>query len=117
MKNPWLNLFFNIFQFSLETRNFPSNWKRGNIVPMYKKGNKDLINNYRPMSLLLIFSKIYEKCIYDTLYNNFEGNNLFSRSQSSFRKGDSCVSQLLSITPEIFKGVDVNPSLDTCGIF
>ena len=84
---------------------------------MYKKGNKDLINNYRPMSLLLIFSKIYEKCIYDTLYNNFEGNNLFSRSQSGFRKGDSCVSQLLSITPEIFKGVDVNPSLDTCGIF
>ena len=35
----------------------------------------------------------------------------------SFRKGDSCVSQLLSVTPEIFKGVDVNPSLDTCGIF
>ena len=55
---------FNIFQFSLETGNFPSNWKRGNIVPMHKKGNKNLINNYRPMSLLLILSKIYEKCIF-----------------------------------------------------
>ena len=84
---------------------------------MHKKGNKDLINNYRPVSLLPIFSKIYEKCIYDTLYNYFEGNDLFSKSQSGFRKGDSCVSQLLSITHEIFKGFDANPSLDTCGIF
>ena len=108
---------FDIFQFSLETGNFPSYWKRGNIVPVHKKGNKDLINNYRPVSLLPIFSKIYEKCIYDTLYNYFEGNDLFSKSQSGFRKGDSCVSQLLSITHEIFKGFDANPSLDTCGIF
>ena len=115
--NPLVKPLFGIFQFSLETGNFPSNWKRGNIVPVHKKGNKDLINNYRPVSLLPIFSKIYEKCIYDTLYNYFEGNDLFSKSQSGFRKGDSCVSQLLSITHEIFKGFDANPSLDTCGIF
>ena len=85
---------FNIFQFSLEIGNFPSNWKRGNIVPVHKKGNKDLINNHRPVYLLPIFGKIYEKCIYDTLYNNFEGSDLFSKSQPGFRKGDSCVSQL-----------------------
>ena len=42
---------------------------------------------------------------------------MFSKSQSSFRKGDSCVSQLLSITHEIFKGFDANPLLDTCGFF
>ena len=86
---------FNIFQFSLETRNFPTYWKRGNIVPVHKKGNRDLINNYRPVSLLPIFSKIYEKCIHDTLYNYFEGNDLLSKNQFGFRKGDSCVSQLL----------------------
>ena len=101
---------FNIFQFSLETGNFPSYWKRGNIVPVHKKGNKDLINNYRPVSLLPIFSKIYEKCIYDTLYNYFEGNDLFSKNHSGFHRGDSCVSQLMSITQEIFKGSDVNLS-------
>ena len=78
---------FTIFQFSLETGNFSSNWKRGNIVPVRKTGNKDLINNYRPSSLLPIFSKIYEKCIYNTLYNYFEVNDLFSKSQSDFRKG------------------------------
>ena len=54
---------FNIIQFSLETGNFPSNWKRGNIVPVHKKGKKDLTNNYRPVSLLPIFSKVYEKCM------------------------------------------------------
>ena len=84
---------------------------------MYKKDSKDLINNYQPVSLLPIFSKIYEKCIYDTLYNYFEGNDLFSKRQSGFCKDDSCASQLLSITHKVFKGFDANPSLDTCGIF
>ena len=59
----------NIFQFSLEIGNIPSNCKRGNKVPVYKKDNRNLINNYRHVSLLPIFSKICEKCIYDTLYN------------------------------------------------
>ena len=108
---------FNIFQFSLETGNFQSNWKRGNIVPMHKKGNTDLINNYRPVSLLPTFSKISEKYIYDTLYNCFEGNDLFSKSQSGFRKADSSVSQLLSLSHKTYKGIDANPSLDTCRIF
>ena len=43
---------FNIFQFSLETGNFPSNWNRSNIVLVHKNGYKDLINNYEPVSLL-----------------------------------------------------------------
>ena len=107
----------NIFQFSLETGSFPSNWKRGNVVPIYKKGNTNLINNYRPASLLPIFSKISENCIYDTLYNCFEGNDWFSKSQSRFRKADSWVSQLLSISHKTYKGFNANPSLDTWGIF
>ena len=107
---------FNIFQFSLETGNFPRNWKRGNIVPVHKKGYKNFINSYQPVCLIPIFSKIYEKCIYDTPYNYFQRNNLFN-SRSDFRKGDSCVSQLLSITHEKFRGFDANPSLDTCGRF
>ena len=107
----------NIFNFSLFSEKFPSNWKKGNIVPIHKKGDKGIIKNYRPVSLLPIFSKIYEKCIYDTLYNFFEDNSLFSSCQSGFRKGDSCISQLLSITHDIFKGFDANPPLDTRGVF
>ena len=47
---------------------------------MHKNGNKDLINNYRSVSLLPVFSKVYEKRICDTLYNYFEGIDLFSKS-------------------------------------
>ena len=107
----------NIFQFSLATGKFPNDWKKGNIVPIHKKGDKSIVKNYRPVSLLPIFSKLFEKCIYDTLYSFFETNGLFTSCQSGFRKGDSCTSQLLSITHDIFKGFDANPSLDTRGVF
>ena len=69
------------------------------------------------MSLLPVFSKLFEKCIYDVLYNYFVTNNLFSSCQSGFREGDSCVSQLLSITHDIFTGFDASPPLDTRGVF
>ena len=93
---------FNIFQFSLETGNFQSNWKRGNTVQVHKKGNKNLINI--DQCLFSQFSaKFMKSVIYDTLYNYFEGNDLFFKSQSGFRKGNSDVSQLLSIMHEIFK--------------
>ena len=106
-----------IFSFSLTSGKFPSNWKMGNVVPVHKKGDKSQVKNYRPVSLLPIFSKLFEKCIYDTLYICFENKELFSSCQSGFRKGGSCFSQLLSITHDIFKGFDANPSLDTRGVF
>ena len=107
-----------IFRLSLASGVFPNHWKKGNIVPIHKKGDKSIVKNYRPVSLLPILSKLFEKCIYDTLYSYFESHNLFSECQSGFRKGDSCVSQLLSITHNIFKGFDASPSsLDTRGVF
>ena len=106
-----------IFQFSLDTGRFPSKLKRGNVVPIHKKGEKDAIKIHRPVSLLPRFSRLFERCIYDTLYIYFEENTLFSSCQSGFRKGDSFMSKLLSITHDIFKGFDANPTLDTRGIF
>ena len=107
-----------IFQFSLNSNIFPEKWKKANVVPVYKnKGDKCVVKNYRPVSLLPIFGKIFEKCIYDSIYTYFEQNNLFTNAQSGFRKGDSCVSQLLSITHDILKGFDANPPLDTRGVF
>ena len=107
----------NIFSVAQETQTFPSSWKKGNIIPCYKKGDKSLVKNYRPVSLLPILSKIFEKCIYDKLYNHFEANKLFTESQSGFRRGDSCISQLLAIVHDIYKSFDANPSVDMRGIF
>ena len=106
-----------IFSLSLNSGKFPSNWKKANVVPVYKKGDKSVIKNYRPVSLLPIFSKLFEKCIYDNLYTYFESKGLFTTCQSGFRKGDSCIAQLLSITHDIFKGFDANPTLNTRGVF
>ena len=107
-----------IFQFSLDSCIFPKMWKKANVIPIYKnKGDKSVVKNYRPVSLLPIFGKLFEKCLFDTIYSYFEDNDLFSSCQSGFRKGDSCISQLLSITHDIYTGFDSTPLLDTRGVF
>ena len=77
--------------------------KKGNIVPIFKKGGKQNIKNYRLVSLLSICSKIFERIIYDNMLKYFLDNNL---KQSGFRPGDSCINQLLSVTHDIFTSFD-----------
>ena len=69
------------------------------------------------MSLLPISSKIFEKVIFNSLFEYLKDNKLLNCNQSGFRSGDSCVHQLLSITHEIYKSFDVNPSLEVRGVF
>ena len=57
----------NIFNLSLERRIFPQNLKRAKVIPIYKKGEHNKLNNYRPISLLSIFSKTLEKLVYNRL--------------------------------------------------
>ena len=51
-------------------------WKTAEIVPMHKSGPKNKCSNYRPISLLSYFSKIFEKYICDQLYHYFESNKI-----------------------------------------
>ena len=106
-----------IFETAIRSSCFPDSWKKGNIIPVHKKERKNLVKNYRPISLLPIFGKIFEKVIYNSLFKYFLENNFLSDKQSGFRAGDSCTSQLLAITHEIYKLFDVNPSLETRGVF
>ena len=106
-----------LFRNCLESECFPKEWKKANIVPVHKKHDKQLIKNYRPVSLLPICSKIFEKVIFNSLFKYLDDNNLLNSNQSGFRSGDSCVHQLLSITHEIYKTFDANPSLDIRGVF
>ena len=106
-----------IFETCLKTGIYPNKWKMSNVCPIHKKKSKNDKSNYRPISLLPILSKIFEKIIFESLYSYFTKNNLLVSCQSGFIKGDSCVSQLLSITHTIHKNLDANPSLDTKGIF
>ena len=106
-----------IFRNSLNEGVFPSLWKKGNITPIHKKGDKDNINNYRPISVLPLFGKLFEKLIYNALYKYLEDNHILDANQSGFRTGDSCINQLLSITHNIFQSFDANPSLEVRGVF
>ena len=106
-----------IFESAIKSGHFPDCWKKGNIIPIHKKESKYLVKNYRPISLLPIFGKIFEKIIYNNLFEYFQENKFISDNQSGFRSGDSCISQLLVITHEIYKTFDGNPSLETRGVF
>ena len=106
-----------LFNNSVISECFPNEWKKANVIPVHKKGDKQKINNYRPMSLLPICSKIFEKIIFNSLFEYLEENRLLNCNQSGFRSGDSCVHQLLSITHEIYKSFDANPSLEVRGVF
>ena len=60
---------------------FPSSWKLANVQPVHKKSSRQLKSNYRPISLLPIFSKIFEKIVFDAMYAFFVNNELISKHQ------------------------------------
>ena len=95
-----------IFKFCLKTGQFPSDWKKANVVLVFKKGDKQLVKNYRPISLLRITGKIFERLLYNQMFEFFIRNDLISQNQSGFKPGDSCINQLFAITHEIYKSFD-----------
>ena len=95
-----------IFEECLCTGSYPQEWKKGNIVPIYKKGDKQLLKNYRPVSLLPILGKILERLIFEEMYPFFITNNLIASNQSGFKTGDSCINQLIAITHDIYSSLD-----------
>ena len=86
-----------LFNKSVVTGKYPSLWKKANIIPIFKKGDKNSPSNYRPVSLLCCLGKVMEKCIYKYIYNFLLRNSLLSPFQSGFRQGDSTTNQLLYI--------------------
>ena len=95
-----------IFRSCIENGTFPSERKKVNAVPFNKKGNKQTLENYRPVSLLPVCSKVFENLIYLSLFEIFIQIELISSNQSGFKPGSSCIDQLLSITHEIYKSLD-----------
>ena len=84
-----------IFNNILKTGVYPDAWKLANVVPIHKKEDKQLIKNYRPISLLPICGKLFEKLVFDSLYSYLNSNKLITPNQSGFRPGDSTTNQLL----------------------
>ena len=73
-----------IFQKCMTSGKFPDSWKYTNVVPIHKKGNRQLKMNYRPISLLPICGKILEKIVFDQVYSFLNVNNVLSNYPSGF---------------------------------
>ena len=71
-----------VFKQCIETGVFHSEWKNGNIVPMHKKGDKQTVKKYRPVSLLPICGNILEKLFFNEMFIFFLENKLISSNQS-----------------------------------
>ena len=105
-----LTFFFNL---CLKCSVFPSKLKIAIIKPIHKSGDKDKFTNYRPISLLPIFSKILEKLIYKYLLTYLEMNNVLSPFQFGFRKRHSTYMPLVHLYDQITKTLQDNEIMCT----
>ena len=83
-----------LINLSLTLSQVPSKWKIANVIPIFKKGDKSDVNNYRPVSLLSCVSKILERVVFKHFYNHLLDSHFISPDQSGFQAGDSTVNQL-----------------------
>ena len=94
-----------IINSSFEQGIFPSQLKLAKVVPIHKSGPKNDVTNYRPISLLSAFSKIFEKLIHSRVYNFLQQNNSLHDLQFGFRAGRSCEQALLVAQNEILESL------------
>ena len=85
---------------------FPDNLKLAKVIPIFKKGNNQIFDNYRPISILPAISKIFERIIYEQLYEHFILNNLFYPSQYGFKRNHSCELAVLEVIDRIIQELD-----------
>ena len=95
-----------LFNASFTTGIVPNKFKLGNIIPVYKNGSRNIISNYRPISLLSVFNKLLEKLMCKRLVSYIDSNNIFSETQFGFCSNHSTDHAILSIVDKIQKAID-----------
>jgi hypothetical protein len=95
-----------VFNLSLASGNFPSKLKQSRIVPIFKSGDAENCDNYRPISLLSSILKILEKIVQLKLVDHLESNNLLYKHQYGFLKGKSTEHNLLHVTNKITEALN-----------
>ena len=96
-----LSILFNI---CFRTGSLPDEWKIANVVPVHKKEDKTCIENYRPISLTCIVSKIFEKCTCDEIYSHCKDR--IHETQHGFVSNKSCSTPLLPFSHDISLGLN-----------
>lgn len=104
-----------IINVCLKSGNFPDNLKIAKVLPIFKSGNRKDINNYRPISILPAFSKVFEKIIAHRLINYLESHKLLIDQQHGFRANHSTETAILQLVSNVYRGLE--EKLNILGIF
>ena len=95
-----------LFNLSLQTSYFPLIWKQANVIPVFKKGNPNLTSNYRPVSLLSVVGKVFEKTVFKYFFNYLHSNNIIYEYQTGFLPGCSTTHHLVHLYHTICEALD-----------
>lgn len=95
-----------LFNNSLSCGKIPTPWKTSKIRAIFKRGRKDLPDNYRPISLLSNVSKVLEGIVNKNINRHLSSHDLLAKNQSGFRHGDSAPLQLFRVTSELYDAVE-----------
>lgn len=95
-----------LFNQSISTGKFPNKLKSACIIPLHKKGPKTDLNNYRPISLLNIFSKIFEKIMKIHLVSFLDRNSILNENQFGFQAGKSTLDALIKFSTQVYSELD-----------
>ncbi len=104
-----------IFNLSMSTGIVPDQFKLAKVIPIFKSGNSDVCNNYRPISVLPVFSKVFERIVHKRLYDFLTHHNLLHSSQFGFRDNFSSYMAVLEAYNTIATNLDKGKH--TAGIF
>ena len=101
-----------LFNLSLKQGRLPDAWKPATIIPIYKKGDRTVVSNYRPISLLSALSKILERIVYKRVYKHVDP--LIPDRQSGFRRKDGTVLQLTRLVHSLAEGLENKSVIANC---
>jgi hypothetical protein len=105
-------IFTILYQNSLNCGKIPDEWKKAHIFPLFKKGDKSNVENYRPISLTCIACKLLEHIVHSSTMDFLDSNNILTPSQHGFRQGRSCETQLLTTLNDFSKTLNTSDQTD-----
>jgi len=101
-----------LFRNSLDEASVPDDWKCADVSPLFKKGNRSQVENYRPIRITSQICKIFESIIRDAVVKHLETNLLIHDSQHGNRKGRSCLTNLLTFLDKVTSDIDTGKDVD-----
>jgi Reverse transcriptase (RNA-dependent DNA polymerase) len=101
-----------LFNRSLETGIVPVDWKDAGVTPLFKKGKKSDVQNYRPLNMTSLVCKIMESILKDVITVHLEKYELIRDSQHGFTRGRSCLTNLLEFLEEVTLHLDEGKPVD-----